>query len=60
MIKLFQDELPINVNLPFFAQKNIYLLKAKTTVGLFQMILYYLSLFTKKIYLKDWYLLQEL
>ena len=29
MIKLFQDELPINVNLPFFAQKKYLSSKSK-------------------------------
>ena len=34
MIKLFQDELPINVNLPFFAQKK-YLASKSENYGWF-------------------------
>lgn len=60
MIKLFQDELPINVNLPFFAQKK-YLSSKSKNYGWFISDDFILPfIIYKKIYLKDWYLLQEL
>ena len=53
MIKLFQDELPINVDLPFFANKK-YLASKSENYGWFVSENFILSfIIYKKTYLND-------